>query len=427
MKGVDISSYQVGVNYAAAAKEIDFVILRACWGENEDKMLRTHAQGFKEAGIPILGLYCFDYALCKSQAAAEADYIVDLARSLELPESAILFFDCEYDSVRWAKDNGLDLTAEKVQEHTRAFMDRVKESGYRTGYYTNLDWSNRYYKNFEKQPDELFWFARYGATPEIDYDILQYSADGTIPGIKGKVDLNEMKEKTMALKAINPNEWIDSHEGKIYDIDGAYGVQCVDLFKIFLKDIGYPAPTEPLGGDGYAHQIWYGRQKYSKYFDFVTGKLKKGDILIWPKGHHECPDSHVAMFVGDSPRGGNRGIFLGANQGYAHSPGVLTDISCSGSLGALRYKGFTDKSSTQPANKPIAENGTVRVLKGHEINLRAGGPKGRVVGQLKEGDELTYDHKVVTNGHRYVISGSLYLAITPTEKRENWWVDVKTR
>ncbi|WP_273235333.1 hypothetical protein [Ileibacterium valens] len=89
-------------------------------------------------------------------------------------------------------------------------------------------------------------------------------------------------------------------------------------------------------------------------------------------------------------------------------------------------KGY-DKSSTQPANKPIAENGTVRVLKGHEINLRAGGPKGRVVGQLKEGDELTYDHKVVTNGHRYVISGSLYLAITPTEKRENWWVDVKTR
>lgn len=143
------------------------------------------------------------------------------------------------------------------------------------------------------------------------------------------------------LKYINPTKWINEHMGKIYDIDGAYGIQCVDLYKIFLKEIGYPNPTRAIGGNGWAESIWYNRDALglSEYFDYIVGELQVGDIVLWGRGSRECPDSHVAMYAGDDD--GNRGIFFGSNQGTAHSPGNLLSISCEGTLGALRYKGFT--------------------------------------------------------------------------------------
>lgn len=423
IKGIDISAYQTNVNYKEAAKHIDFAILRACWGTNEDQMLMTHAQGLKDAGVPILGLYCFDYALNEGQILEEADCIVDLAKALNLPKSTVLWFDCEGDSVRWAKDNKINLDSKMAQKHTRIFMDRVKEAGFQTGFYSNLDWMKNRYAGFQLQDGEKFWFARYDHEPEFDSHVLQYTSSGSVPGIPGNVDMNEMKEEEpMALKKINPEEWIQDHKGKIYDIDKAYGVQCVDLFKIFLSEIGFPNPSQPIGGDGYADQIWFLRSKYKDYFTFHNGDLQKGDIVLWSKGSPECPSSHVAMFYEDSPKGGNRGVFFGSNQGWEHSTGNFVDISLTGSLGHLRYKGFTN-ASTKKA-EPEAESGRIRVKAGHKINLRSGGPEGRVIGQLLPGDELTYDHKVVTNGHRYVISGNLYLAITPTEARSGWWADI---
>lgn len=215
----------------------------------------------------------------------------------------------------------------------------------------------------------------------------------------------------MSLPKINPTDWINAHKGTIYDIDGVAGVQCVDLFKIFLKDIGYPNPTRPIGGDGYADQIWYRRDAlgYSPYFEYVTGALKEGDIVLWAKGSPECPSSHVAMFVEDSPKGNNRGIFLGSNQEYAHSKGVLSDISCKGALGALRYKGFTN--DTKPATKPtttnsikwIAENGTATFTKDH-INIHKDTPDGEVIKgvQYMSGQSVKYIAKCAYRGHRWV-------------------------
>lgn len=226
----------------------------------------------------------------------------------------------------------------------------------------------------------------------------------------------------MSLVKINPTNWINSHIGTIYDIDGVAGIQCVDLYKIFLKDIGYPNPTRPIGGDGYADQIWYRRDALglAPYFDYITGTLKEGDIVLWAKGAMECPSSHVAMFVKDDPSDpANRGIFLGSNQGTAHSTGVLTSISCSGALGALRYKGFTTNPTPVDTNgKLIEENGAMKITV-DEINARANGPTGNIVRQYKMGDIVKYQYKYVGNGHRYIVwnegPNKIYLAISGAE------------
>ena len=233
----------------------------------------------------------------------------------------------------------------------------------------------------------------------------------------------------MALPKINPTTWINSHIGKIYDIDGVAGVQCVDLYKVFLKDIGYPNPTRAIGGDGYADQIWYRRDALglSPYFEYITGTLKEGDIVLWAKGSPECPSSHVAMFVKDDPSDpANRGIFLGSNQGYAHSTGVLTSISCSGAIGALRYRAFTTNPTPVDLNGQLIEEIGAMKITVDEINARANGPTGNIVRQYKLGDIIKYQYKYVGNGHRYIVwnegPNKIYLAVSGSEQYgvEKW-------
>ena len=48
-----------------------------------------------------------------------------------------------------------------------------------------------------------------------------------------------------------PQEFIDLYNGKAIDDDGAYGVQCVDGYRVFCKWIGMGAyPTGTNYADG---------------------------------------------------------------------------------------------------------------------------------------------------------------------------------
>ena len=129
----------------------------------------------------------------------------------------------------------------------------------------------------------------------------------------------------------SPHEFFDQWNGKSIDIDGVAGAQCVDLWKMCLKTVGYPNPTRPIGGDGYAEWIWYNRDVlgYGPYFDYITpGNQQYGDFAVWSKGG-DTPYSHVAMYVGGSS-------FFGQNQPYPHCD--VANIGMGNILGYLRVK-----------------------------------------------------------------------------------------
>lgn len=60
---------------------------------------------------------------------------------------------------------------------------------------------------------------------------------------------------------MTPAEFHAKYYGWGKDVDGVAGIQCVDLFKEFLRIIGCPAYKSPIGGDGYADNIWYNRSR----------------------------------------------------------------------------------------------------------------------------------------------------------------------
>lgn len=367
-KGIDISSYQGTIDFSKVANAVDFVVLRGSYGEHFDEKFVEYAAQCNKYGVPIHGLYCFDYALTDAQAVAEADYLVGLAKRIKLPSTAVLYFDLEYDSVRWAKQNGVNLDRDTCQRHTQLFCNRVRELGYTPGYYANLDYMNTMYSGFNDS-DLKFWYARPGSNvTEYPYLLWQYGTE-SIPGIQGQTDVNYMSDSNPKkfpggkFKKINPTEWMNNHIGKVYDIDRVAGLQCVDLYKMFLKDIDYPNPTRPIGGDGWAHSIWYNKDALglSEYFDYIQGTLKPGDIVIWGKNSKDCPYSHVAMYYGDA-EGANRGLIFGANQGKDQTGNIMA-LSCDGTLGALRYKGFISGSTPVqiPAIKDQGHNAIYRM------------------------------------------------------------------
>lgn len=147
--------------------------------------------------------------------------------------------------------------------------------------------------------------------------------------------------------------------GKAIDVDGAPSgdiitrTQCVDAFKEMLRRLGDPNYKRALGGDGYAHQIYYRfyENGYDKYFNLVSWPAQLGDILVYGVTD-ETPSSHVSLFAGGA--GGDLHYSWGQNQGtWDHSFNTIV-LSDYGVIGILRPREdrLNPTKAPQPAPKP---------------------------------------------------------------------------
>lgn len=135
---------------------------------------------------------------------------------------------------------------------------------------------------------------------------------------------------------MTPAEFHARYQGWGKDVDGVAGIQCVDLYKEFLRIIGCPTYASPIGGDGYADNIWYNRQRWSQWFTFVpAGQFRNGDIVLFPhrrRGGVTHPSSHVCFYFG--------GKEFGTNQS-ASRKACDKSTTWSDALGGLRWKGWS--------------------------------------------------------------------------------------
>jgi hypothetical protein len=140
----------------------------------------------------------------------------------------------------------------------------------------------------------------------------------------------------MATTNKTPQTFYVTYVGKRIDDDGAYGVQCVDAFRVLCKYLGIPVKPTP---NNYADGYWIYRDSlgYSKYFDYVTDwkKLQNGDVVIWKRGSKSHPSSHIAMYYLGKEFGQNQG----SNREFLLKSTDFTDM-----LGALRPKQWVKES-----------------------------------------------------------------------------------
>lgn len=191
---VDVSEHNGTLDWAKIKKAgIDAAIIRTGYGTSHtDKQFYNNMDGAIKQGIHI-GVYHFSYALSVEGARKEAEFVVKLLKQykdkIELP----VYFDFEYDTVTYAKKQGVTLGKNAFNNHCVAFCEAVKAAGYKPGVYYNRDYYNTMV-SLSSVGGYSQWYAQYASAPSIsDYDLWQFSSSYTIDGCSGKFDMSEIK------------------------------------------------------------------------------------------------------------------------------------------------------------------------------------------------------------------------------------------
>lgn len=195
--GPDISTHNGNIDVKrirdAGHKRIG---IRAGFGKNNtDQKYDKNALACVNLNVPTI-LYWFSYAYNEEMAAKEAEYAVEHAKKYW--EVCPIAFDLEYDSIRYARTKGVNVDKKLATDMAIAFLKRVKELGYIPVLYSNKDYLKNYFDLAKISANVGYvylWYARYASaitTAEKNMaDVWQYTSSGTIPGISGKVDMNE--------------------------------------------------------------------------------------------------------------------------------------------------------------------------------------------------------------------------------------------
>lgn len=187
--GIDVSGYQGNIDWRKVkASGIQFAMLRAGYGANTvDSEFEKNAHGCMEEGIPF-GVYWFSYAYTPEMARREAEKCISVIREYKVQYPVC--YDFEYDSVRYAQQNGVRVTRTLATRLVEAFCGRVEELGYFAMYYSNLDYLERMFAP-ELRRKYALWYARYASAPgETGIGMWQYRDDGRVDGIRGNVDMD---------------------------------------------------------------------------------------------------------------------------------------------------------------------------------------------------------------------------------------------
>lgn len=193
--GIDVSRYQKEIDWAQVkASGVDFAILRLGYrgyGTGAivtDTYFEKNIQGALANGIEV-GVYFFSQAINETEAAEEAQYCLDLLQGRYDITYPIIFDWEPYDSSLNPRTEGL--SDEMLTKCAVSFCNTVRAAGYETMVYSNLTY---FYLHFDLSElvDFPLWLAQYNRTPTFYYhfDMWQYSCTGTVPGIKGNVDMN---------------------------------------------------------------------------------------------------------------------------------------------------------------------------------------------------------------------------------------------
>lgn len=206
-KVIDISNHQNKLVYKDFERMkkvgVDGVVLRISYSQNQDASFDNFIQCAIKAGLHIGG-YCFSYALDDVDAYKEATKVIDILAPYREHIDMPIFYDWEYDSMRYANDKHVKLTKSQITNFNKIFCQEISKAGYMAGVYYNYDIATRWI-DLTKLDGYFRWIAFYSKTKPSDVDMWQYTSSGKITDISYKLDRDYCytefwKEKPMAVK-----------------------------------------------------------------------------------------------------------------------------------------------------------------------------------------------------------------------------------
>lgn len=189
-KGIDVSSYQEEIDFAAVKDSgYDFVILRAGTGTGKDDNFDMYYSQATEAGLDV-GCYLYSYATTVEEAKVEAETLLRTIKGKTF--SYPVFYDFEDAQL---------LSYDRIETNTgmiNAFCQIIKQNGYYPGVYTSSSIHKDFMDNTVIDAKWDMWIANYGDySGDSDYykfsnsfSMWQYTDKGKVTGVFTDVDVN---------------------------------------------------------------------------------------------------------------------------------------------------------------------------------------------------------------------------------------------
>jgi len=184
--GIDVSRHNGVIDWKKVKSDnVEFAMIRGGYGNNikqKDSRFAYNATEARKNEINT-GMYWFSYALNPADAVKEAKLCLEIAKPHEMTYP--IAFDFEYDSVRYAADNGITVTQKLACDIAKAFLSTIEDAGYYAMNYTNPDYINKYFDSIVSEYD--LWCASWGSKkPSMKHGIWQYEVRGSASDVKAR-------------------------------------------------------------------------------------------------------------------------------------------------------------------------------------------------------------------------------------------------
>ena len=316
MKGIDVSKHNGNIDWAKVKNSgIEFVIIRAGYGREvsqKDPKFEEYYAGAKSVGLPV-GAYWYSYADSVEDASRELSACLSCiqGKTFDFP----VYYDLEESSTAaLGKDS-----CTKIAE---IFCTGIEKAGYWAGIYANTNWFTNYLNHDYLSGKYTIWLADYRSNynTTLKRDIHQYSSDGKVDGIPGRVDLNNCTRDFP--KEINGTSTTVTPESTPTNTEIV--VRCTGDRVNVRADAHTGAKVLTQAGKGNC-LVWYADDGWG------WSKIKCGTITGWISNKYLDKEGLSNYKVGEST--GNR-VNVRSGPGMNHSilrqvnKGNLFDIIC---------------------------------------------------------------------------------------------------
>lgn len=194
-KVIDLSKFNPVDDWAKVKAAVDAVILRLGYrGAHTgtityDPKYQEYMAACQKHGIPTM-IYFFPCSISVPEAEAEANFIIAAAKKVKLAGPIWLDSEVVYQDRSGRSDN---LGKADRTKYLNVILRRLHDAGYECGVYASKSWFAGNLNDSDLEPYCLRWVAQWADQLTYtghDVALWQYTNNGSIPGINGRVDVS---------------------------------------------------------------------------------------------------------------------------------------------------------------------------------------------------------------------------------------------
>ena len=192
---IDLSKFNKIKDWKQVKAAVDAVVLRlgyrgATTGTiTYDPKYQEYVSACQKLGIPKM-IYFFPCSISTAEADTEANFIIAAAEKVNLCGPIWLDSEVVYQDRSGRSDN---LSKASRTKYLNVILRKLHAAGYECGVYASASWFAGNLNDSELEPYCLRWVAQWA--DELTYTghdvaLWQYTNNGAIPGINGRVDIS---------------------------------------------------------------------------------------------------------------------------------------------------------------------------------------------------------------------------------------------